>query len=115
MTTGQQLALDGQDSALAAATVAHLHHLEDVRGAFQWWTTETANTRFSFTSEDVRRVCDRDTIEWLDRHPNVLPALFGGASRAKRIHAIGWATPQRPSRHGNAIRLWRGTTRDRAT
>ena len=119
MATGQELARQGQDDALAAATVAHLHHLDEVRDAFQWWVTWTCGSdntgdRFGFTSEDVRKVCDDSTISWLDRHPNVLPALFGGASRAKRIHAIGWATPQRPSRHGNAIRLWKGAPRDRA-
>ena len=110
MTTGQELARQGQDDALAAATVAHLHHLDEVRYSFEWW----ADSKQRFTAEDVRSALDNDTIGWLDLHPNVLPAMFGAASRVKRIECIGRQPATRPSRHANEIRIWKGTGNDRA-
>lgn len=114
MTTGRELARQGQDDTLAAATIAHLHYLDDVRAAFDWCIEEsrgqTALWGAGFTAEDVRWLClHDDTREWLDEHTNVLPAIFGAASRTNRIHPTGWTTPTRKSRHGNAIRTWRGT------
>ena len=117
MTTGQELARQGQDDALAAATVAHLRYLDNVRHAFDVWVSVTAKWPSKwggFTAEDVRTELSPDTREWLDLHPNLLPAMFGAASRVKRIECIGRQPATRPSRHANEIRIWKGTGNDRA-
>lgn len=113
MSTGHQLAIDGQGDALAAATLAHLNHLDVVRYAFDWWIDWTFchESAHGFTAQSVRDLCDSETVAWLDRHQNLLPAMFGQASRANRIEAIGWAKPTRRSRHGSVTRRWKGTTR----
>jgi hypothetical protein len=119
MTTGQQLAIDGQDTTLAAAVAGHIRHLDVVREHFEaliYYTRKYPSVlvreylgRSGFTAEDVRTNLPPETCAWLDLHPNLLPAMFGAASRTNRIRAIGWTKPTRPSRHGSVIRIWKGT------
>ena len=89
MTAGQELARQGQDDALAAATVAHLHHLDEVRWWFDRLIEDTTGEpgRWDgrgFTAEDVRENLLPETVAWLDRHPNLLPAFFAADLDAAR-------------------------------
>lgn len=115
MITGEQLAIEGQDAALAAAIVAHLSWMERLSYVFNEWVNYTRDHPEieGFTAEYVRdEMTDRygdEAEKWMRLHPNVLPSLFGRASGGKRIHYIRPVKPKRRERHGNRIGLWKGT------
>lgn len=109
MSTGQQLALDGQNDALAAATVAHSVALFDIWEAIVERATYSANARTAFSADDVRGDLPPETVAWIDTHHRAWSALWAQARRAELIHTVGWTDSTRRQRHGNPNRLWRGT------
>ena len=111
MTTGQQLALDGQDAALAAAVVAHHNHLDTIAAAIQTWANYTHANRTAFSADDVRADLPPETVAWIDLHHRAWSALWARARQTGHIEAVGYTTATRRQRHGNPNRLWRGTTK----
>lgn len=109
MTTGQQLALDGQDAALAAAIVGHNTHTTDIWNAICQRANYTANTRTAFSADDIRAELPPETVAWIDTHHQAWSALWARARQTERIQAVGWTDTKRKQRHGNPNRLWRGT------
>lgn len=102
---GVQLALDGQNTALAAATVGYHQHPKIIDQAL----TELVKSGREFSADHVRAQVPPETVAFMDTHPNVLPALFGQASRSGRITQVGWCKPSRRTRHSNPNRTWTGT------
>ena len=109
MTTGHQLAIDGQDSALAAAIVGHHNHLTTAHHTITQWANYSARRRTAFSADDVRADLPPETVAWIDTHHQAWSALWAQARRTNLIHAVGWTNTKRRQRHGNPNRLWRGT------
>src|SRR5438105_9718295 len=55
-----------------------------------------------FTAEDVRALAGDPS------HPNALGAALNAAARKGLIVCVGRIKAERPSRHANEVRLWRG-------
>lgn len=105
MTTGQQLKRDGQDAALAAATVPHHDHGSIVADALD----RTIATGDYFTADDVREKLPKATAGWLETHGNVLAALIAARARTGHSTAHGWQQTTRARRKTNPNRIWKGT------
>ena len=105
-SAGEQLRLDGQDAALAAATVGHHDHPNHIETAL----TELIRSGREFSADHVRDLVPPETRDWMTDHYNVLPALFGQHARRGHIHHVGWCSPTRRTRHNNPNRTWKGTT-----
>lgn len=103
MTTGEQLALEGVQTVLAAESAIH-------RGSFRDYAeralAELIRERVEFTAEDVRA---RIPAGVEAHHPNVLPAVIRLAASRGLIEAVGWRQATRPTRHASVNRVWRGT------
>lgn len=62
-----------------------------------------ASTLQPFTAEDVRAIAGDPP-----NHHNAMGARFLAAARSGLVAKQGYTTPSRPSRHANAIAVWRG-------
>lgn len=102
--TGEQLKLEGMTATLAAATVGYHDHPRRIAEVLY----QLINSGEAFSADHVRDRLPHDTREWMDEHPNVLPAQFGMHRRAGVIQHIGWCSPARRTRHGNPNRIWIG-------
>lgn len=102
MPTGEQLAIDGVEANLAAATAIHRtyrDHAEAVLARF-------ARAETTFTADDVRDLIPAG----VEPHShNVLPSLINVWARRGAIQAVGWVRSTRPTRHASVNRVWRGT------
>lgn len=102
-SVGEQLAIDGIEANLAAATAPHRvtyrDHVEAILADFSRQGTE-------FTAEDVRKLIP-DGVE--PHSYNVLPSLIRLFSTRGAIEAVGWVAATRPERHGSVNRVWKGT------
>lgn len=105
MTTGYQLAIDGQDAALAAATMAHSTATNELWDALHLW----AFYGCTFSAEDLRAELSPELNAWIDRNHHAWSSIWGQASRAKLIEQVGWVPTVRKLRHGNPNRMWKGT------
>ena len=68
-SAGEQLRLDGQDAALAAATVGHHDHPNRIETAL----TELIRSGREFSADHVRDLVPPETRDWMTDHYNVLP------------------------------------------
>lgn len=105
MTTGEQLALEGVETVLAAETAIH----RSFRAHAERALAELIRERVEFTAEDVRARIPEGVEA---HHPNVLPALIRLAASRGLIEAVGWRQATRPTRHANVNRVWRATEVD---
>lgn len=102
-TIGEQLALDGIEANLAAATAPHRVTYRDHVEAI---IAEFSRQRREFSAEDVRELIP----EGVEPHShNVLPSLIRVWAQRGAIEHAGWVAATRPSRHGSVNRVWRGT------
>lgn len=96
---------EGEAVALAAATTAH-----------SWLPTVTQHldtaitSGQAFTADTLRMGLPQPARVWCRDHGDAYAALFSQAARAGRIAPTGWTTSRRPTRRGNPIRIWKGTT-----
>ena len=109
LVTGEQLALDGQDAAFAAAVVGHHVHVLVAAKVIESWAADSVRTGNTFSADDVRATLPPETVAWIDTHHQAWSALWAQARRTNLIHAVGWTNTKRRQRHGNPNRLWRGT------
>ena len=104
-SAGEQLRLDGQDAALAAATVGHHDHPNHIETAL----TELIRSGREFSADHVRDLVPPDTRDWLRAgNGHVLSSIIGNASRRGHIAQTGWCQPARKERHSNPNRVWKG-------
>lgn len=115
-SAGEQLRLDGQDAALAAATVGHHDHPNRIETAL----TELIRSGREFSADDVREALPPETQAWLKlksigpngkvrTNGNVLSSLIGAHSALNHITFTGrWEKPRRKERHANPNRVWKG-------
>lgn len=104
-SAGEQLRLDGQDAALAAATVGHHDHPNRIETAL----TELIRSGREFSADHVRDAVPPETRDWLRAgNGNVLSSIIGNASRRGHIDQTGWCQPARKERHSNPNRVWKG-------
>lgn len=101
-SAGEQLRLDGQDAALAAATVGHHDHAKRIRAAID----NLIRSGEPFGADHVRKSVPEDTQAWLlAGHGNVLSTLMRGL-RKRNCHKVGTYISPRKERHGDPNPLW---------
>jgi hypothetical protein len=85
--------------ALAAATTPHGRYLDAAQAALEACIAGAV----PFSADTVRALIPAEAGEG---GPNVLPALFGVAAKARRITRIDATLSSRRSRNGSRIAIW---------
>ena len=95
--TGQQLREQGQQLVVDNSP-------EDYKNAAREAIAQLIESGKPFTADDVHRLIP-DELQ--PHHPNVLPAMLGGAASAGRIVGDSYRKSGRRTRHASHNKLWR--------